>query len=90
MVLVQMTVKVSDVERFMRTAKKFEPIMAEAGARNQHVYADENDPNLLTSLSEWDSHDVMHHASEEHGDQYNADAGTEGLAWETHIWRLAN
>jgi len=90
MVLVQMSVKVSDVERFMQAARKYEPIMAAAGATNQHVYVDENDPTLVSSLSEWESHDAMHSASEQWGDNYNSDAGTEGLEWETHIWRAAN
>lgn len=90
MVLVQMSVKVSDVQRFMEAAKKYEPIMAEAGARNQRILTDESDPDLVSSLSEWESHDAMHKASEEWGDRYNADAGTEGLQWETHIWHIAS
>ncbi len=86
MVLVQFRVRVSDVERFKETSRKFEPLFAEMGARNQHVYQSESDPNEVTSLAEWDSHDQMHAASEKYGDRFNAEAGTEGLEWETRIW----
>ena len=85
-VLVQMRVTVSDVERFVATSKRFEPLMEEMGARNQGIYQSEADPNEMTSMSEWDSHDAMHAASEKYGDQFNSEAGTEGLQWETRIW----
>jgi quinol monooxygenase YgiN len=85
-VLVQMSVKVSDVDRFIATAKRFEPMMAAMGAHNQSVYQDENDPMMVSTMSEWESHDQMHEASEKYGDEFNADAGTEGLSWETRIW----
>jgi hypothetical protein len=85
-VLVQMSVKVQDVDRFVATSKRFEPMMAEMGARNQATYQDQNDPTMVSTMSEWDSHDAMHEASEKYGDQFNADAGTEGLEWETRIW----
>ena len=86
-VLVQMRVRVPDVERFKKTSEKFAPIFAEMGARNQRVYQSESDPSEVTAMSEWDSHDQMHESSEKHGDQFNADAGTEGLEWETRIWK---
>lgn len=85
-VIVQMSVRAPDVERFISTAKRFEPMMAEMGARDQGVYQAEHDPNELTTMSEWDGHDQMHAASEKYGDQFNAEAGTEGLEWETRIW----
>jgi hypothetical protein len=85
-VLVQYRVRVPDVDRFVATSKKFEPMMAELGARNQRIYRSESDPNEMTSLSEWDSHDQMHEASEKYGDQFNSEAGTEGIEWETRIW----
>ena len=85
-VLVQMRVRVSDVDRFVATSKRFEPLMQEMGARNQAIYEAEGDPSEVTSLSEWDSHDQMHEASEKYGDQFNSEAGTEGLQWETRIW----
>ena len=50
------------------------------------VYQAESDPNEVTLLEEWESHDQMHEASEKYGDQFNATAGTEGLEWETRIW----
>jgi quinol monooxygenase YgiN len=86
-VLVQMSVKVTDVDRFVATAKRFEPMMAEMGARTQGTYKDDNDPSMVTTISEWDSHDQMHEASEKYGDQFNQEAGTEGLTWETRIWQ---
>jgi hypothetical protein len=86
-VLVQFTVKVSDVDRFVATAERFSPMMAELGGRNGGVFEDENEPGLVSTMSEWDSHDQMHEASEKYGDQFNAEAGTEGLDWTTHIWQ---
>ena len=86
-VLVQMKVKVGDVDRFVATSNKFAPMMAEMGARNQGTYQDQNDPSVVTTMSEWDSHDQMHEASEKYGDQFNSEAGTEGLEWETRIWQ---
>jgi heme-degrading monooxygenase HmoA len=85
-VLVQMRVKVPDVERFIATSKRFNPLMEEMGAKNQAVYQAENDPSEVTSMSEWDSHDHMHAASEKYGDQFNDEAGTVGIEWETRIW----
>jgi len=86
-VVVQFIVKVPDVERFVAASKKFEPMMKEMGSRNDVVYEDENEPGLMSSTSEWDSHDQMHAASEKYGDQFNEEAGTEGLDWATHIWQ---
>jgi quinol monooxygenase YgiN len=86
-VLVQMKVKVGDVDRFVATSNKFAPMMAEMGARNQGTYRDQNDPSVVTTMSEWGSHDQMHEASEKYVDQFNSEAGTEGLEWETRIWQ---
>jgi len=85
-VLVQMRVKAPDVERFKATSEKFRPMMAEMGARNQRLYQSESDPSEVTTMSEWETHDEMHEASEKYGDQFNAEAGTEGIEWETRIW----
>jgi hypothetical protein len=46
----------------------------------------ESDPSEVTTLSEWDSHDAMMAATDRFGDDFNRDAGTEGLEWETRIW----
>ena len=86
-VIVQFIVKVSDVDRFAAAANKFEPMMEEMGSRSGGVYEDENNPGLVSTMSEWDSHEQMHAASEKYGDQFNEEAGTEGLDWTTHIWR---
>lgn len=86
-VLVEFKVRVPDPERFRATSKRFEPLMQEMGARNQRLFVNEDDPNMFTSLTEWDSHDAMHAASEKHGDKFNEEAGTAGLGWETNILR---
>ena len=63
-VMVQSIVKVSDVDRFVTTSEKFAPMMEEMGGRNGGVYEDENDPGLVSTISEWENHDQMHEASE--------------------------
>lgn len=85
-VMVQFTVKVSDVDRFVAASEKYAPMMQEMGGQNGGVYEDENDPGLVSTISEWESHDHMHAASEKYGDDFNREAGTEGLDWTTHIW----
>jgi hypothetical protein len=40
----------------------------------------------VCTLSEWESHDAMMAATDRFGDDFNRDAGTEGLEWETRIW----
>jgi len=45
------------------------------------VYEGENDPGLMSTMGERDSRDQMHAGSEQHGDQFNDEAGTEGLDW---------
>lgn len=86
-VIVQFIVKVPDVERFVATSEKYRPMMEEMGSRNGAVYEDENEPGLMSTMSEWDSHDQMHAASEKYGDAFNEEAGTAGLDWTTHIWQ---
>ena len=85
-VLVQFIVKVTDVDRFVAASEKYAAMMEEMGGRRGGVYQDENDPGVVSTISEWDDHDHMHAASEKYGDQFNEDAGTVGLDWTTHIW----
>ena len=85
-VLVQFIVNVSDVDRFVATAEKYAPMMEEMGSRNSGVYEDENEPGLMSTIAEWDSHDQMMVATDKYGEGFNADAGTVGLDWTTHIW----
>jgi hypothetical protein len=87
-VLVQFIVKVSDVDRFVAASEKYAPMMQEMGGKAGAVYEDENEPGLVSTISEWESHDQMHAASEKHGEAFNAEAGTEGLEWTTHIWLM--
>jgi quinol monooxygenase YgiN len=88
MVLVQFRVHAPDVERFAAAAVKFAPIMEELGGHNHRAYVSESDPNEVTTLSEWESHDAMMAATDRFGDDFNREAGTEGLEWETRIWHL--
>jgi quinol monooxygenase YgiN len=85
-VLVQMRVRAPDVERFRKAYAEWEPRLGDLGGKSVGVYQAESDPNEVTLLEEWESHDHMHEASEKYGDQFNATAGTEGLEWETRIW----
>jgi len=85
-VMVQHIVEVSDVDRFVTTSEKFAPMMEEMGGRNGGVYEDENDPSLVSTISEWESHDQMHEAIEKYDNQFNEEAGTADLRWTTHIW----
>jgi len=86
MVLVQFRVHVSDIDRFKAAAKTYEPVIEGLGGRNHRAYQAESDPNEVCTLSEWDSHDAMMAATDQFGDDFNRDAGTEGLEWETRIW----
>lgn len=86
MVLVQFRVTVPDVERFKAAFERSVPLMEGEGARNQRLFASEANPSEVTMMAEWDSHDAMHAASEKFGDEFNAEAGTEGLDWETTVW----
>lgn len=79
--------KESDVDRFVATSQKFAPMMEEMGGKRGGVYEDENNPGVVSTISEWDSHDQMHAASDKYGDQFNEEAGTAGLEWTTHIWQ---
>lgn len=85
-VLVQMSVKPPDAARFVATAERYAPRMAEMGAANGGVFEDENEPGLMTIVAEWASHDAMMVAADQVGEAFNAEAGTEGLEWVTHIW----
>jgi hypothetical protein len=86
MVLVQFRVRVPHVERFKATQEKYLSRMQELGARNPRAYFAESDPQEVTTFSEWDSHDAMMAATDQFGEDFNRDAGTEGLEWETRIW----
>ena len=86
MVLVQFRVRVPDVERFRAAAAKFAPVIEELGGRNHRAYVAESDPSEVSTFSEWESHDAMMAATDRFGDDFNREAGTEGLEWETRIW----
>jgi quinol monooxygenase YgiN len=86
-VLVQFIVEgIDDVDHFIEVMRKWQPTMAEEGARNASISVDENNATTVTTMAEWDSHDVMHAASEKHGEAINAEVGQDGLNWITHLW----
>jgi quinol monooxygenase YgiN len=86
MVLVQFRVTVPHVDRFMAAFEKWRDTFEEDGARDQRLYQSESDRNEITMMAEWESHDAMMESSDKRGDEFQADAGTEGLEWETRIW----
>lgn len=75
-VMVQYIVRVSELDRFVTTSEKFASMMEAMGGRNGGVHEDENDPGLVSTISEWESHDQMHEASAKYCDQFNEEAGT--------------
>jgi quinol monooxygenase YgiN len=85
-VLVQFRVTVPDVDKFKAAWEELKPAAQQDGARNQALYQAESNPNEITMMAEWDSHDAMHESSEKRGDEFQAKAGTEGVEWETRIW----
>ena len=88
MVLVQFRVRVPDVERFKAAAQRITPVIEGLGGKNHRAYSSESDPLEVTTFSEWESHDAMMAATDRFGDDFNREAGTEGLEWETRIWHL--
>jgi quinol monooxygenase YgiN len=85
-VVVQFRVRVPDVERFKAAFEKWRTTFEADGARNAQLYTSEADPNEIGFFAEWDSHDQMMESSERSGEAFQADAGTEGLDWDTRIW----
>jgi quinol monooxygenase YgiN len=85
-VLVQMRVSAPDVDQFVAAHNRFAPLFAEMGAKDRRVFRSESDPNEVTMMADWESHEAMHAASEKYGDDFNKEAGTDGREWETRIW----
>ena len=86
-VYIEDSVRVSDPQRFIDACKRWEAEMADAGARNLHFYRSESDPNLMLVAAEYENHDTYHALTEKYGDRFQTDAGTDGLQWETRIWK---
>jgi hypothetical protein len=63
--------------------------MPAQGRSYSRVYRAEDDPSQVLIVEEWESHDAMHKEQDEHGDDFNRRAGTEGMDWETGVWELA-
>jgi len=87
-VLIEMSVRVDDPQRFVMAVGKNRVVMERAGARNVMIARSEADPYVMLMSAEWDSHKQMHDSSKRSGDLFNHDAGTEGKQWETRVWQL--
>ena len=87
-VLVQFRVTVPDTGRFKKAVENtVDQIGKEPGALGYvGAYTAESDSNEVTSLEKWESHDHMHAAGEKYGEQFNTEAGTSALEWETFVW----
>lgn len=85
-VLVQFELTPPDPDKFIEASKKWKDTFSQDGAKNQRLYRLESEPSRFTSTAEWDGHDAMHESSEKWGDQFQADAGTEGVEWVTKVW----
>lgn len=88
MLLVQFRVRVTDVERLRQAFAAHRERFEADGARNQSLYAVDVGGGVseVSMFAEWESHDAMHASSERRGPAFQADAGTEGLEWETRLW----
>lgn len=75
-VLVQMRLRADNVDRFKAAYEQWLPQIGEMGGKSIGLYSAENDPNDVSLLEEWESHDHMLEASEKYGDQFNETAGT--------------
>jgi hypothetical protein len=84
-VIVQLRVKVLDVDRLVSTYEVFRPRIEAAGGRPVGIFYSESDPKEVTILEEWASHHGLLDLTEQHADEFNASAGTEGLAWDNRI-----
>lgn len=92
MLLVQFRVRVTDTERLRGAFETHRALFEADGARNQSLYSVDLGAGMfeVSMFAEWESHDAMHRSSERRGPAFQADAGTEGLDWETRLWqRLA-
>ena len=87
-VLVQFRVTVPDTGLFKKAVENMGADMQKEPGSVSYpgAYTAESEPNEVTELELWESHDHMHAASEKYGEQFNAEAGTEGLDWKTWIW----
>jgi quinol monooxygenase YgiN len=86
-VLVQFRVAGADPARFRKAVENMPEFRKEPGfLAYPGAYTAESDPNEVTELELWESHDHMHAASEKWGERFNEEAGTEGLEWDTRIW----
>ena len=86
MVLVQFVVTVPDKDRFISAYDDWRDRFEADGGKDGHLYWDENEPNRVSMMSWWESHDAMMESSEKSGDQFQEEAGTVGLDWDTYIW----
>jgi hypothetical protein len=87
-VLVTMQVGPVDKAKFMTADRGMIEKGMPPGMHSHRVYFREGDPATALVVQEWDSHTVFNEFSDEVGEQFNHDAGTEGLDWVTGVWEL--
>jgi quinol monooxygenase YgiN len=85
MVLVRFRVTRPDVDGFTSAYERWRDTFEQDGAADQRLYQSESNPNELTMMAEWESHDAMMVSSGKRAHAFQADAGTKGLEWETRI-----
>jgi quinol monooxygenase YgiN len=59
------------------------------GRKSSEVYRNQSDPGVVLIVETWDSHDAMNAYQEKVGDDFNEQAGTAGMHWETGLWEFA-
>ena len=64
-----MRAHVDDVDRLKAAYEQWLPQIGEICGKSMGPYSAENDPNEVSLLEEWESHDHMHETSETYGDQ---------------------
>jgi hypothetical protein len=84
-VIVQLRVRVEDVGRLVSTYGAFRPRVEESGGKPIGIFYSESDPNEVTILEEWASHDGLVELSATYVGEFNATAGTSDLTWDNRI-----
>jgi len=57
---------------------------------SHRVYRSEHDPARVLVIDEWQAHEAFDRFAERVGGEFNARAGTDGLAWQDEVWLEAD
>ena len=87
-VLVTMQVGPVDKATFMAADRALVARGMPPGMHSHRVYFREGDATSALVVQEWDSHNAFNEFSDKVGEDFNRDAGTEGLDWVTGVWEL--